>query len=417
MKFLDRSRFYQLLLVAFVFFLPFRNHISSVIGIILFLFLFFDKTESFATKAKTVFKSKIAVLSLSIYLMHLVGLLYTQNFKYAGLDLEIKLPLLILPFALFAEKELTKEAMEKVFRFFTFGNILAMIVCLIHAVYRYNIEHNSYVFFYNELAYLIHPSYFSMYLGFNVLLIILKITDITAQEKTDKFQLFVYFLLCTFFLVFITLLASKAGILIITILIVGITGLQLLKKKFYLFFYLISLVGVLFFFLTKNTNATTTKRFTDAKKELSAKDAKNANEKVGSSDTRIEVWKASKTVFGKNYLIGVGTGDIKDELIKQYAKNDFTLGVQNMFNCHNQYFQFYILFGIIGGSLFIALIIASFYIGIQSKNQVLLLFLLLFCLNIFIESMLETKAGVEFYAFFFAFLLKNNYRIGKEKLV
>ena len=246
-----------------------------------------------------------------------------------------------------------------------------------------------------------------MYLGFNVLLIVLKITDITSQEKIYKLQLFFYFLLCTIFLVFITLLASKAGILIITTLIVGITGLQLFKKKFYLFFYLMSLAGVLFYFLTTNTNAPTTRRFTDAKNELITNKSKKSEEKKGSSNTRVEVWKATSQLIKNNYLIGVGTGDIKDELSKQYKKNNFKAGIELNYNCHNQYLQFTLISGILGGLILILILSLSFIYAYKSRNQILLLFVVLIALNMLMESMLETKAGVEFYAFFLPFLLKN----------
>ncbi len=405
--FKNRSTTLLVIMCLYVFFLPFRNSISSVIGFLLFLNFFFDKQVNLKAKFKILLENKIAILSISLYFLHIIGLLYTSNFKYAGLDLEIKLPLLIIPFVLFAEKELPKEAMEKVFRFFTFGNILAMVLCLIHAIYRFNIDHNSYVFFYNELTYFMHPSYFSMYLGFNVILIIQSITALTKDKHVNKKKISLLFILCTIFLIFITLLSSKAGILISGICFMIITIREIYKRKLHLLIYFTSILSILIFILLTNQNSTTTKRFAEVKNELITNKSKKSEEKKGSSDIRVEVWKATSQLIKNNYLFGVGTGDIKDELSKQYKKNNFKAGIELNYNCHNQYLQFTLISGILGGLILILILSLSFIYAYKSRNQILLLFVVLIALNMLMESMLETKAGVEFYAFFLPFLLKN----------
>ena len=159
-----------------------------------------------------------------------------------------------------------------------------------------------------------------------------------------------------------------------------------------------------------NQNTTTYKRFRDAKNELIYNKTQKPEETVGSSDTRIEVWRVTIELLKNNYLIGVGTGDIKDELVKQYKKNNFTLGVQNKYNCHNQFLQFFLIFGIIGIVIFVIILILTLRKSIQTNNLLLFQFIVLISINMMMESMLESKAGVEFYAFFLPFLLKNNFR-------
>ncbi|MDQ3051006.1 MAG: O-antigen ligase family protein [Bacteroidota bacterium] len=55
-----------------------------------------DVTDKF----KRFFKSKIALVLASLYLLHLTGLIYTTDFNYAWKDLRIKLPLLLMPLLL-----------------------------------------------------------------------------------------------------------------------------------------------------------------------------------------------------------------------------------------------------------------------------------------------------------------------------
>ena len=131
----------------------------------------------------------------------------------------------------------------------------------------------------------------------------------------------------------------------------------------------------------------------------------NADETKGSSNSRLEIWKSGKTVLLKNLFVGVGTGDVKDELIKQYKKVNFLHGVEHENNCHNQYLQFFILFGIGGGLLFLISFIYPTLVSIRQHNVLYIYFIFFISINMLVESMLESKAGVEFYAIFNAILL------------
>jgi O-antigen ligase len=247
-----------------------------------------------------------------------------------------------------------------------------------------------------------------MYIGLSVLLIVNKIILITNDENFKKNQLVIQLTLLSIFLFFIALLSSKAGIIILFLMLIFLTIKEVFRKKYTLLIYFFSLLIIMVITIFSNSNATTTMRFKDAKNELTLTQTKEPEKKVGSSDTRIEVWKASLQLIKNKTFLGTGTGDIKDELIKQYTKNNFVLGIQNQYNCHNQYLQFILIFGIVGGLIFPILLILSIKYGIQTKNHLFVQFLVLICLNVLIESMLESKAGVEFYAFFLPFFMQNN---------
>lgn len=405
--FKNRSTTLLVIMCLYVFFLPFRNNISSVLGIILFLFFFIDKQVSVREKVEKILSNPIALLSIALYLIHLIGLIYTSNFKYAGLDLEIKLPLLILPLLIFSEKPLHNEQKQKIFKLFTIGNFAAILWCLIAASIKYYQTKSITEFFYNEVSKFMHPSYFSMYLGFNVLILIQKLREyLDSQEKNFK-SIILLTIVSSLLLAFIVILASKAGILILSVILTILTIKDIFKRKYFLLCYFALMVVVGLIFILSNHNATTTKRFKDAKNELTATEIKRPDEKVGSSDTRIEVWKASGQLLKKNYIIGVGTGDVKDELQKQYKKNNFILGVSNNYNCHNQFIQFFLILGIVGLIIFCALLLLTLKEGYNTKNIIMLQFLLLLILNMMLESMLESKAGVEFFAFFLPLLVQS----------
>jgi O-antigen ligase len=403
--FQNRTQLYLNLLALSLLFLPFRNNISSVFGIILFLFFFVDKENTVKEKCKRLIKNKLAILTLSIYLLHLIGLIYTQNFKYASLDLEIKLPLFIIPFVMFSERKLTSENQNYIFKFYTIGNLAALFFCIVFAVIRLYLTKSTTVLFYNELSRFMHPSYFSLYIGFNCVFIFNKIAQLNTQDVKYKLQLLLNLAIALLFIIGILMLSSKAGILITGITLLFFALKQLFYKKIILtiFLSMILLVLLAFIFIFKN-HIVALSRFEAALKEITSK-SNTSTETNGSSSSRLLIWQSSKSVLVENLAIGVGTGDIKDELIKQYKKVNFLHGVENENNCHNQYLQFFILFGIGGGLVFLVSLIYPTYISIKYSNTIYLYFIFLIAANMLVESMLETKAGVEFFALFNAILL------------
>ena len=53
--------------------------------------------------------NRVALVLVALYLLHLIGLVYTSDFTYAFKDLRVKLPLLILPVVLSSVKPLDKK--------------------------------------------------------------------------------------------------------------------------------------------------------------------------------------------------------------------------------------------------------------------------------------------------------------------
>lgn len=63
-------------------------------------------------KLKSFLHNKTALIVCSLFLLHLLGLLYTVDFNYGLQDVRIKLPLLILPFIIATNEPLSKKKFE-----------------------------------------------------------------------------------------------------------------------------------------------------------------------------------------------------------------------------------------------------------------------------------------------------------------
>lgn len=72
-------------------------------------------------KMNLFFSNKIAVALASLYLLHLIGLLWTTDFAYALKDLKTKLPLLLLPLILSSTPVLSEKNFRTVLHIFLFA--------------------------------------------------------------------------------------------------------------------------------------------------------------------------------------------------------------------------------------------------------------------------------------------------------
>lgn len=84
---------------------PFMMSVSQLLLLLVWLFM----GDPVKVKLGRFFHDKIAILLVSLYLLHVVGLVYTSDFAYAFKDLRVKLPLLILPLVLSTVKPLPKK--------------------------------------------------------------------------------------------------------------------------------------------------------------------------------------------------------------------------------------------------------------------------------------------------------------------
>ncbi len=132
---------------------------------------------------------------------------------------------------------------------------------------------------------------------------------------------------------------------------------------------------------------------------------KTGNPNGHSLTQRIEYLDNAFNLIKDNLWFGVGTGDINDEIMKQYERDSSILHLKWRHRPHNQYVTFLATFGMLG--LF-WILIAMFYAPFYEKkltDYFFLVFLIIAMFSMLNEDTLETQAGVTFFAFFYAFFL------------
>ncbi len=119
---------------------------------------------------------------------------------------------------------------------------------------------------------------------------------------------------------------------------------------------------------------------------------------------RLEYWKAGWHILQKNYLTGVGEGDIKEAFSEQYKTDKTQLFPNFRFRTHNQFLSFYISFGIFGGTLCLLALIIPYFLT-KRKNIYFSILFTIMLLSMLTEDTFETQAGSTFFAFFYSLFL------------
>jgi O-antigen ligase len=400
---IQKIHLYLCVLIAF--FLPFQSHdiqllFQTVPILTCLLIINWIAEGDFNAKISNLKSNKPLLLFISFYLLYVIGMLWSKNMNYGGIDLQIKLSLLIFPIIFGSSKYFIRiKSLKIIFIAFITGCFIATIICFSNAMYIW-ITQNENDFTYTKLSVFLHPSYFAMYLSFAIAIIY----SILISGKTITGKSVTYIFLIIWFWFSIIMLQSKAGILITGILfIVFFFRMVSVKKKIITALVAFIVLGCIYFAVTKYIITANHSRILNAEHQLI--ETKLDTTTKESNQVRILIWKASADIIKNNFLIGTGTGDVKDELMRTYKEKGMTGAFEHNLNAHNQFIQTFIALGVPGIVGLLSLFISGIWSGIKKRKWVFIFFMIITLLNFIPESMLEVQTGVIFFAFFNSLLL------------
>lgn len=335
---------------------------------------------------------KILLIPISFYLIHLISALYSTNLNASFFDLQVKFSFVLLPLIFGLQKKEKQADIYIILRLFVLATIISTSV-LLGVNYIESIKIGKWQH-YMEFSKFLHPSYLSMYLVFFVLTTVF----LVSQKKGNLFCLSIGMLLSITTLYFAD---SKAGMLVLNITLgfIGIKSLYSISKvlalvtSFLVILSVIVLFNYSYRFKTLHLSTEKIEQILD-----------NPNQSAESTTLRILVWSASIEVIKHHPIIGVGNGDVKNELNTVYTQRNYKVPLEIKMNSHNQYLETYIGTGIIGLMILVFMITLPFFI-IKSKTLLMQGFIIIFAFNILVESMFNTQAGVIFIVFFYSFLI------------
>lgn len=344
---------------------------------------------NFRKPSKSELLSLVPILFYFIWLV--TGMLWTDNDSSGWKEVEHSLSFVLFPFVFGFTKINIREYISRIFSFFTFGVLASMIICWILAAYKFIITGDLKFFYYAELSFFHHPTYMAMYGSISLIYLYLSVLN-REQIKTFYFKTSLSkFALISVISIFILMLMSKAGILIMLIInMIGIIAVfkskQKLKQAFLILFGLSMIVAGSYLAIKPLQN-----RVNEAWVALSTD-----GDSESSTGARLLVWEASWNIIREQAVLGVGTGDLSDQLDSIYKEKNYEKLLEKSLNSHNQFLETWAKNGIIG---LISLLLLFFFSFSNIQDKFYLFFILLIWTNMLMESMLEIQSGIVFIAF------------------
>ncbi len=360
------------------------------------------------------------IASILFFILVPMGLLWTNNIKSGLSIVEEKLSLLAFPVLFLGANKLIIKNKINILKFFIWGNFFASIMCIIGALYKsisfedgkmlfdaVVLKGNNYTFFnsiiyggnyffYTELSLFHHPTYFSAFLCMSLFFLYFILKN---KEYNNNFFKRLYIFIFLFFIFIVVLLSSKAALIVLFIILAA--GLILFVKnskskiiKFVSVFFLIILAIIIF--INPRVKGTWNE-ITNYKKDKIPRYSVSA---------RFVLWNNSLKLIKQNFIYGVGTGDVKDELMKELASDKRNKVITDkQLNCHNQYLETFVGHGVIGFLLLLFIMIYPLKIVRNDFRLLYIGFIIIVGVNFLFETMLNTFAGILFFTFFLNFYI------------
>ncbi len=342
------------------------------------------------------------ILLLVFYLLHVPGLLYSENLSNGWFVLEKKVTLLILPLLLFPAWQLVpqEERSRTVLRLgaITIGS---SVVFLVWACINKFINHSELAFhrdYFASIPYVFYSIYFSI-----GSLLFLNAMYEKWERPRERFTGSLCIVLYS--LALLVLIASKTGI----IAYVAAVGYFLFVKVHSRKFFLLSAAGVVVaLLLMLAVYPDTLNRFTELTNNLSVlqSDKLENYQQFTGLNLRLYFWKISISQLWQDgsMIGGIGTGDAQDYLDMTYKVHGLDQYGYLQFDAHNQWVMTLLQIGLIGVAFLMATFVSGFRFAIRAGDLNFRFFLWVILCFSFSESLLEANKGVVLFALLFAIL-------------
>ncbi len=403
----DKSILLSILFVCLSIYLPpFFKSLSLTIFALLLIVSFVSK--AYLPKLNL---NKAFLLPILFYALHVVGVFYSSDKNEALFDLQVKLPILILPilFLFLPEKFLTKTYLFKYSIAIVIGLIINIFYCFTDGIIRSITNFTPLIseITYTKLSVSLHPSYLSMFASVGLILnYIIPFEEVfKLKEVSVRIIKICIASLITFF---ILMLNSRSGLIVMTVayawIIYNMFFVQ--KKKAHS---IVILILITIFYTTIFNLDILNKRYNTAIESIT--ETQTTNYGSSSMTQRKFIYTSGLKLILEKPVFGQGTGDVRQSLNKIYEESD--VHFYSYLNAHNQFLQTNIALGLVGLIILVLLFIIPITKIIRSKEYYLLIIYLIIGFSFLFESMLDRSMGAYFFAIMY--VLTNTYLEKKTK--
>ncbi len=406
MKDMEKNKYLDIIDVALLSLIAVMITLYSRVVPVLMLVLFFSALlrKSTYERIPIMLKNFNFWILISPFLLIVIGYFYSSNKVegYRSVETAASLIFFVVIYFLSISQNRYPKHIGYILRFFILGIVLAYAILLINAIPLYLETKDSIVLFYTKFSAMLKPP---NHLSYNVLFaIVICLVELLGEtkyvfEKKTKLTTAACILIFVVLSMFLFQLVSKSTI-IIYFIILFIALIYACKRKIIKIYFLLILIlavgGISSYMFTIPRFK---HRFDNLVTLFTERESIDYSQKE-SSTLRISAIKASFEIIEENWLFGVGTGDVVDELEKHYQENDYQGAMAKHTNPHNQFVRSFVSLGIFG---FISILLVFFVLAKTSINNRSLLGFLYFVMMAFVflfDDMLIFRDGVLFFSLF-----------------
>ena len=119
---------------------------------------------------------------------------------------------------------------------------------------------------------------------------------------------------------------------------------------------------------------------------------------------RLAIWDVASKAALDNWMIGVGPSNMNKTLDRYYERYHFRFGMMDQLNPHNQFLHTWLLLGLPGVLVLVAIVLSLIRTSLIRKDILLASVILTFFLFSMTASTLAVNKGIVFFTFSFCFL-------------
>ncbi len=325
--------------------------------------------------------------------------LWSSNVKDFASELQLHLPLLFVPLGICSISFLNKKWLSIILSTYV---IVVAISCgwsLVHYLknkdaieFGYHLGHSMQVVFKKD------------HIRFGIAVVLAVWCCLQLWHSYGKRINYLLVATISYFIIYLHILSAKTSLLSLYLLIAYLIFNLIFKRKNYLLGILLSAALIATPILAYNVSTTFKTKIDYTIYSFRSMQNHIAETNI-SDEGRILSYQLSWPIIKQNIVIGIGAGDVKSIMDKQYKA---ILGANNKLKVlvpHNQLMVAFLIGGIIAGIIFIWLWFAPLIYSTLRHSSIVQLWFI-FLVPFLVEPFLETQYGIALFIFFFALILR-----------
>ena len=388
---------YTWICIGFVYSILFLTYLNSILSILLVAYWLLFLKKEFAISSQ---KTKLLLLFISLYVIGVVGMIYTANINAGIATLKTQSAVFFFPLVFGTTSILTHSFVRKLTTHFLTATALASIAGLGYGFYNY-IQTSDFDQLTGANILLFHglrPVTMGLFCLLATVIIFERINSLPKKAGNLSWIFIALFSLMIFML-------SIRLVICCWLLVMLYFSLQIFQQRSHKI--LVIATSILALIISGFAIPSVKKQWNElfdfsAKSTIVLDQDSSLGKSWGGKALRVAIWKCGADILKEHWLTGVGTGDVQDSLQKAYDNRKFYFASKyNRYNAHNQYLQITLANGIAG--LLILLSCIFYPLLHYNKNfsgNTYLLFLIFFAIIGVSESILEVNKGIIWYSFF-----------------